>query len=96
MTLAHRIATLAIVGALTTGGAIALDGAHAPAANAACYSGLTSTKARNNSCTPMMRHWDAIKNAKSKYGPWVGKNATSQQIGCWTNIVSYGVTVGKP
>ena len=93
MTLTHRIATLATVAALTAGGAIALDTAEAPEANAGlpCYAGLTSTKARNL-CTPKMRHWDAIRNAPSKYGAWVGKNSTSQQAACWTNIVSYGVT----
>ncbi|MBF4605223.1 hypothetical protein [Curtobacterium sp. VKM Ac-2884] len=82
----------AVVLGSVVGGGIAVDTATAPEASAACYGSVTLTKGKNNSCGNGARHWNAIKNASSKYGAWVGKGHISAQKLCWANVVSYGMT----
>ncbi|MDP9736916.1 MULTISPECIES: hypothetical protein [unclassified Curtobacterium] len=81
----------AIVGMVISAG-IALDAGSAPGAEAAsCYGSVSTWKGKNNTCGSA-RHWDAIRNADARYGPWVGKKKWSQQSACWANVVSYGMT----
>ncbi|PYY33154.1 hypothetical protein [Curtobacterium sp. MCBD17_030] len=81
----------AVVGTVI-GGTLTLDVATAPGAEAAtCYGSVSIWKGKNNTCSSA-RHWDAIKNAKSKYGAWVGRGRYSVQNACWANVVSYGMT----
>jgi hypothetical protein len=81
----------AVVGTVI-GGALTLDAVTAPGAEAATCSGSVSIwKGKNNTCSSA-RHRDAIKNAKSKYGSWVGRGRYSVQNACWANVVSYGMT----
>jgi hypothetical protein len=81
----------AVVGTLISG-TLALDVATAPGAEAAaCYGSVSIWKGKNNTCSSA-RHWDAIKNAKSKYGAWAGRGRYSAQNACWANVVSYGMT----
>lgn len=82
----------AVVLGSVVGGGVAVDTATAPEASAACYGSATWTKGKNNSCGNGARHWNAIRNAPSKYGKWVGRGAISQQTACWANAVSYGMT----
>lgn len=90
-----RITALAAAAALTTAGAVAVDVSQAAPAHAACYSKLVQSSAKNNSCKPEMRHWNAFKAMKTKYGNWAKPGGISMQTACWANVVSYGVTVGK-
>lgn len=91
MSITKLLLGAAIVGTVVSGG-IAFDAASAPKASAAtCYGSVGTWKGKNNSCSSA-RHWDAIKNAPSKYGAWVGKSKWSQQGACWVNVVSYGMT----
>ena len=81
----------AVVGTLVSAN-LAFDVATAPEAEAAaCYGSVSIWKGKNNTCSSA-RHWDAIKNAKSKYGVWVGRGRYSTQNACWANVVSYGMT----
>lgn len=95
MKLTHRLALLAAGTMVVTGGLAVAEAASSPAANAACYTGLTVMQAKNVSCKPKMRHWNAIKNSTSKYGAWVPPGQISRQSLCWANVVSHGVTVAK-
>lgn len=81
----------AAVVAVLAGGGIVADVASAPQAQAACYGSVSMWQGKNDSCSSA-RHWDAIKNANAKYGPWVGKGSWSRQGACWANVVSYGMT----
>lgn len=82
----------AVVLGSVVGGGIAVDTVTAPEASAACYGSVTLMKGKNNSCGNGARHWNAIRNAPSKYGDWVGKGRVSSQKLCWANVVSYGMT----
>ncbi|WP_146244203.1 hypothetical protein [Curtobacterium sp. MCBD17_032] len=82
---------LVVVATIISGG-LAVDAAAAPAADAAaCYGSVSLLKGKNNTCSSA-RHWNAIRNAKSKYGDWVGRSRWSSQRACWANVVSYGMT----
>lgn len=80
----------AVLGTVVAGGLVT-DVATAPEAKAACYGSVTVMKGKNNTCSSA-RHWNAIKNAPSKYGAWVGKGGWSKQTLCWANVVSHGMT----
>jgi hypothetical protein len=81
----------AVVGAVLSG-SLAVDTATAPEAKAGtCYGSVSLLKGKNNTCSSA-RHWNAIRNAKSRYGDWVGRSRYSVQKACWANVVSYGMT----
>lgn len=90
MSIKNVLLGVAVLGAVVAGG-VAVDTATAPEAKAACYGSVTLMQGKNNSCSSA-RHWNAIKNAPSKYGEWVGKGKISRQKLCWANVVSYGMT----
>lgn len=91
MSIKNVLLGVTVLGTVVAGG-VALDSATAPDANAACYGSVTLMKGKNNSCSNGARHWNAIKNAPSKYGLWVSRGGTSKQTLCWANVVSYGMT----
>ncbi|MFJ3036182.1 hypothetical protein ACIPC2_17380 [Curtobacterium pusillum] len=91
MSIKNVLLGAAVLGAVVVGG-VAVDVASAPEAKAACYGSVTLMKGKNNSCSNGARHWNAIKNAPSKYGDWVGRGKFSSQKLCWANVVSYGMT----
>lgn len=93
MKLTHRITTMAAAVAIVSGGAIAVDAAQAPEAQAACYSGLTETKAKNVSCKPKMRHWVVSRQSGTHYGKTVSPGGTSRQAYCYVDVASRGVTI---
>ncbi|WP_423923322.1 hypothetical protein ACPEEZ_04720 [Frigoribacterium sp. 2-23] len=89
----NRIITTAAALSLVIGGAVVVDTATAPNAEAACTSNITIWKGKNASCSKSARHWDAIKNTTPRYGKWVTRGHYSSQTACWANVVSYGMTV---
>ncbi|QWS32694.1 hypothetical protein AABM26_05290 [Curtobacterium aetherium] len=89
--IAKVILGAAVVGTIVSG-ALALDVASAPRAEAAaCYGSVSLLKGKNNTCSSA-RHWNAIRGSSSKYGAWVGRGGWSHQRLCWANVVSYGMT----
>lgn len=89
--IAKVILGAAVVGTIASG-ALALDVASAPRAEAAaCYGSVSLLKGKNNTCSSA-RHWNAIRGSSSKYGAWVGRGGWSHQRLCWANVVSYGMT----
>lgn len=93
MKLIHRLATMAAAVSIVSGGAIAVDAAQAPEAQAACYSRLSEFGAQNNSCKPKMRHWVVTRPQATHYGPTVGPGHYSGQSYCYANVASRGVTI---
>ncbi|NRD26939.1 hypothetical protein [Frigoribacterium sp. VKM Ac-2836] len=89
--LIKRFAIAAAVTIVLAGGTIAADVATAPEAQAACYGSVTRSMGKNNSCT-RARHWNAIRQSNTRYGPWVTRGKWSKQAACWVNVVSYGMT----
>lgn len=83
----------ALIGVVVSGGLIA-DGVNgAPAEAATCVNRISTWKAYNE-CSPReARHWDAIKNSKTKYGNWASRGKWSNQSACWLNVVSYGASL---
>jgi hypothetical protein len=90
MSMKNVVLGVVVLGTVVAGG-VAVDTVTAPETKAACYGSVSLMKGKNNSCSSA-RHWNAIKNAPSKYGAWVGKGKWSQQKLCWANVVSYGMT----
>lgn len=90
MTIRAVLLAAAVASVVVSGGIVA-DVAAAPSAQAACYGSVSTWKGKNTNCSSA-RHWDAIKNANAKYGPWVGGGSWSEQGACWANVVSYGMT----
>lgn len=89
--IAKVILGAAVVGTIVSG-ALALDVASAPRAEAAaCYGSVSLLKGKNNTCSSA-RHWNAIRGSSSKYGAWAGRGGWSHQRLCWANVVSYGMT----
>ncbi|WIA96845.1 MULTISPECIES: hypothetical protein [unclassified Curtobacterium] len=54
---------------------------------------MTTWQAYNECSGVPARHWDAIRNAASKYGNWANARQWSKQSACWGNVVSYGYSL---
>ncbi|ARC56380.1 hypothetical protein AS850_04730 [Frondihabitans sp. 762G35] len=93
MKITPRVAALTAV-ALTSGAfVVGIDSAVAPAAEAACYTNLTETRAYNASCRPKARHWVVSRSSGTHYGAFVAPGGWSTQKVCYTNVASRGVSV---
>lgn len=84
--------SLAVVGAVVGSGVVATLPSE-PAGATACVNRVTTWQAYNECAAQPARHWDAIRNASSKYGNWASKKHWSKQSACWINVVSYGYSL---
>lgn len=92
MSIRKFLAGSAVAAALVTG--VVVDTSEAPEASAVeCVQSVTIWQAYNKCAGVPARHWDAIKNAASKYGNWASAGQWSKQSSCWANVVSYGYSL---
>jgi len=87
------ISVLAIAATLVGGGLVAVTVHAEPAGAVPCVNRVTTWQAYNECSGVPARHWDAIRNAASKYGNWANARQWSKQSACWGNVVSYGYSL---
>lgn len=80
--------------AAVLGAGVGVDTAGATGASAVeCVQSVSTWQAYNKCAGVPARHWDAIRNAPSRYGNWASAGQWSKQSSCWANVVSYGYSL---